>query len=67
MDWLLASINAPYLALFRDAKKKPEERAPMGRAVQDDDRAVAILDAHPASANGLRSTGSPSATSRLRR
>ena len=26
MDWLLASINAPYLAIFKDAKKKPEER-----------------------------------------
>ena len=32
MDWLLASINAPYLALFRDAKKKPEERARRFRA-----------------------------------
>ena len=26
MDWLLASINTPYLALFREAKKEPEER-----------------------------------------
>lgn len=26
MDWLLASLNTPYLAIFRDAKKLPEER-----------------------------------------
>lgn len=26
MDWLLASLNTPYLAVFRDAKKAPEER-----------------------------------------
>jgi hypothetical protein len=47
MDWLLASINAPYLALFRDAKKKPEERgADWGETVQDDDRTAVDLDAH---------------------
>jgi glutathione S-transferase len=28
MDWLLASVNAPYLAMFRDAKKPEAERAP---------------------------------------
>jgi glutathione S-transferase len=28
MDWQLASLNAPYLAVFREAKKKEEERAP---------------------------------------
>ncbi len=27
MDWLLASVNAPYLAVFRDAKKAPGERS----------------------------------------
>jgi glutathione S-transferase len=27
MDWLLASVNAPYLAMFRDAKKPEGERA----------------------------------------
>jgi glutathione S-transferase len=27
MDWLLASVNAPYLAMFRDAKKPEAERA----------------------------------------
>ena len=26
MDWLLAALNPPYLAGFRDAKKAPEER-----------------------------------------
>ena len=28
MDWLLASVNAPYLGLFREAKKNAGERAP---------------------------------------
>jgi glutathione S-transferase len=28
MDWLLASLNAPYLGLFREAKKAANERAP---------------------------------------
>jgi len=27
MDWQLASFNAPYLGVFREAKKTPEERA----------------------------------------
>lgn len=27
MDWLLASLNTPYLAIFREAKKPPEERS----------------------------------------
>jgi glutathione S-transferase len=27
MDWQLASFNAPYLGVFREAKKKEEERA----------------------------------------
>lgn len=26
MDWQLASLNGPYLAIFRDAKKEPAER-----------------------------------------
>ena len=30
MDWLLASINAPYLALFRDASRSPRSAAPTG-------------------------------------
>lgn len=28
MDWQLASLNGPYLAVFKEAKKKDEERAP---------------------------------------
>jgi glutathione S-transferase len=27
MDWLLASLNAPYVAIFKEAKKAPGERA----------------------------------------
>src|SRR5450631_103341 len=28
MDWQLASLNGPYLGVFKEAKKKDEERAP---------------------------------------
>ena len=28
MDWLLASLNTPYVAVFKDAKKPAPERAP---------------------------------------
>ena len=28
MDWLLASLNTPYVAVFKDAKKPAAERAP---------------------------------------
>jgi glutathione S-transferase len=46
MDWLLASINAPYLALFRDAKKKPEERgADWGEQCKAMIELLSILDA----------------------
>ena len=27
MDWLLASLNTPYLAMFKDAKNEPAKRA----------------------------------------
>lgn len=27
MDWLLASLNTPYVAVFKDAKKEPAERS----------------------------------------
>lgn len=27
MDWMLAALNAPYLAMFKDAKKPPAERS----------------------------------------
>ena len=47
MDWLLASINAPYLALFRDAKKKPEERGTdWGEQCKTMIELLSILDAH---------------------
>jgi glutathione S-transferase len=47
MDWLLAAINAPYLALFRDAKKKPEERAAdFGEQCKTMIELLSILDAH---------------------
>jgi glutathione S-transferase len=47
MDWLLASINAPYLALFRDAKKKPEERgADWAEQCKTMIELLSILDAH---------------------
>lgn len=46
MDWLLASLNTPYLAVFKDSKKAPEERA-ADYAAQCADMAaqLAILDA----------------------
>jgi glutathione S-transferase len=28
MDWLLASLNGPYVGVFKDAKNPPEQRAP---------------------------------------
>jgi glutathione S-transferase len=28
MDWLLATLNGPYVAVFKDAKNPPEQRAP---------------------------------------
>jgi glutathione S-transferase len=28
MDWLLAHLNTPYVAVFQGARKKPEERGP---------------------------------------
>jgi glutathione S-transferase len=50
MDWLLASINAPYLALFRDAKKKPEERgADWAEQCKTMIELLSILDGHLAS------------------
>jgi glutathione S-transferase len=27
MDWLLASLNTPYVAVFKDSKNEPEKRA----------------------------------------
>lgn len=47
MDWVLASLNAPYLAMFRDAKKEAAERAP-DFAAQNADLAAQlnILEGH---------------------
>ena len=47
MDWLLASLNTPYLAMFKDAKKEPAERSP-DFAAQNADLAaqLKILDGH---------------------
>jgi glutathione S-transferase len=47
MDWLLGALNTPYLAMFRDAKKAPEERAPDFAAQSADLAAqLKILDGH---------------------
>ena len=47
MDWLLGALNTPYLAMFRDAKKAPEERAPDFTAQSADLAAqLRILDGH---------------------
>ena len=47
MDWLLAALNAPYLAVFKDAKKEPAERS-ADFAAQSADLAaqLRILDGH---------------------
>jgi glutathione S-transferase len=47
MDWLLASLNAPYLAMFRDSKKPAEERAPdFGAQLAEMNGLLSLLDAH---------------------
>lgn len=47
MDWVLASVNAPYLAMFKDAKNPPEARAAdfaeQSKALVD---LLKILDGH---------------------
>src|SRR2546426_10291486 len=47
MDWLLGALNTPYVAVFRDAKKVPAERAP-DFAAQSADllTQLNILDGH---------------------
>jgi glutathione S-transferase len=45
MDWQLASLNAPYLGVFREAKKKEEERAAgFGADVKELAAQLAILE-----------------------
>ena len=47
MDWLLASLNTPYVAVFKDAKKPAPERAPDFPAqVADLVAQLGILNAH---------------------
>jgi len=45
MDWQLASLNAPYLGVFRESKKKEEERAAgFGADVKDLSAQLEILE-----------------------
>ena len=47
MDWLLASLNTPYVAVFKDAKKPPAERGADFAAQSADLVAqLKILDGH---------------------
>ena len=47
MDWLLAHLNTPYVAVFRDARKAPAERAADFAAQSADLVAqLGILDGH---------------------
>jgi glutathione S-transferase len=52
MDWLLASLNTPYLAMFRDAKKPAEERAAdFAAQLADMVALLGLLNAHLAGKN----------------
>jgi glutathione S-transferase len=47
MDWLLASLNTPYVAIFKEAKKAPCERAASWEADSKELAAqLQLLDAH---------------------
>jgi glutathione S-transferase len=47
MDWLLASLNTPYVAIFKEAKKAPGERASTWAADSKELLAqLQLLDAH---------------------
>ena len=47
MDWLFGALNTPYVAVFRDARKAPGERAPEFAAQSADLIAqLRILDGH---------------------
>ena len=47
MDWLLGALNTPYVAVFRDARKATQERAPDFAAQSADLVAqLTILDGH---------------------
>ncbi len=54
MDWLLASLNTPYVAVFKDSKKAPEERAAdFAAQVADMNAQLKILDGHLAGRSWL--------------
>ncbi len=47
MDWLLASLNTPYVAVFKDSKNEPEKRAAdFAAQVADMGAQLKILDGH---------------------
>lgn len=47
MDWLLASLNTPYLAMFRDSKKPEAERAAdFAAQLAELNGLLKLLDAH---------------------
>lgn len=47
MDWLLASVNSLYVAIFKDAKKPPEERgAEFAAQAKELAELLAIADRH---------------------
>lgn len=47
MDWSLAQLNTPYLAMFKGAKQSPAERAPdFAAQLADLNGLLTILDAH---------------------
>jgi glutathione S-transferase len=47
MDWVLGALNSPYLAIFKDSKKAPEERAAdFDAQVKDLGVQLKILDGH---------------------
>lgn len=49
MDWVLASVNAPYLTLFKESKKPVEERTEaFAAAAKEMDGLLAIAETHAA-------------------
>jgi glutathione S-transferase len=50
MDWLLATVNANYVAVFKDSKKEPAERAPaFADSAKELAAALVLADGHLAS------------------
>ena len=59
MDWLLGALNTPYVAVFKDAKKPPAERAADFAAQSADLIAqLKILDGHIAGTRLVRARSS---------